>query len=326
MDMPTGWIPFPELTDDQKQLHQSLVAGMPKFSSFGDKPPVGTKVLLSDSWRHQKVVDALGFAFPGWYQFTGSCVNVGGLTAAQTLNFWEPLFKDDPDKIVVLWGWYNYGMSRKRAGMNGRGEGSFGSTYAESLKVDGIVDARLDELEGEVANIIQASGMIAISKNDELKWSDGNTASAKLRELAKPHPIYSAPASSGAAVRDGILSGYAFTRAGMKFVNPGTAKVVNGTLVGSYNGRGGHQESWLGYWNHPELGELIWEQNQWGANAYGSDPGGGPAGGCWIRMSEVDQFCRDQYAEVYCLSQYEGYPDRREEVLDWSNGNNPFFS
>lgn len=110
----------------------------------------------------------------------------------------------------------------------------------------------------------------------------------------------------------------------MKFVNPGTARVVSGALVGSYNGRGGHQQSWLGYWNHPELGELIWEQNQWGANAYGADPGGGPAGGCWVRLSDVDQFCRDQYAEVYCLSQYEGYPDRREEVLDWTN--NPFLS
>lgn len=324
IDMPTGWIPFPELTDDQKQFHQACVAEMPAFSQFGDKPPVGTKVLLSDVWRHQKVVDAVGYAFPGWYQFSGSCVCVGGTTAAQTLNFWEPIFKNDPDKIVVLWGWYNYGRSRLAAGMRGRGEGSFGSTFAKSLKDDGIVDARLDELKSEVANIIQASGMIAISKSDEMKWSDGTTASEKLRELAKPHPVFSAPASSGAAVRDGILSGYPFTRAGMKFVNPGTARVVSGALVGRYNGRGGHQQSWLGYWNHPELGELIWEQNQWGANAYGSDPGGGPAGGCWVRLSDVDQFCRDQYAEVYCLSQYEGYPDRREEVLDWTN--NPFLS
>jgi hypothetical protein len=88
-------------------------------------------------------------------------------------------------------------------------------------------------------------------------------------------------------------------------------------LIGTYNGRGGHQESWLGYWNHPQEGELIYEMNQWGENAYGNDPGGGAAGGCWIRIVDVDKQCRSQYAEIYALSQYDGYP-AQPEVFDWS--------
>jgi hypothetical protein len=103
----------------------------------------------------------------------------------------------------------------------------------------------------------------------------------------------------------------------MVFTNPGTARVQGDVLIGSYNGRGGHQESWLGYWNHPVHGELFYEMNQWGANAYGRCPSGAAPGGCWIRKADVDAFCRAQYAEVYALSNYDGYP-ARPEVFDWA--------
>jgi len=324
-DMPTGWIHYDAMTDEQKRAHVESVSAMPKFSLYGDTPPVGTKVLLTASWSHEITVKAIGQAFLGWFQDTGSCVGVGGGTAQQTLNCFESIFKQDPDKIVLQWWGYNYGMSRKRAGMNGRGEGSFGSTFAKSMAEDGTVDMLHEGLD-EIPKVQIRNGMFSIGQQNELIWSDGNKASAQLRAAAKPHVFHNSPLSTGTQVRESILNGYPVTRAGMVFANPGSASVSNGALVGRYNGRGGHQESWLGYWNHPQLGELIWEQNQWGANAYGSDPGGGPAGGCWIRMNEIESFCADRNAEVYSVSGYDGYVDKRDDVLDWARDINPFLS
>lgn len=319
-DLPLGWISFDERTDDQHKVHNDIVAKMPSFGLIGDTPAVGTKILLTDSWKHPKVIAALGREYPGIHQVTGSCVAAGGGNVVNTLNFIEVCSNREPEKLA-LWFWlYNYGKSRQRAGMRGRGEGSFGSTFAESVSKDGNVD-----IEAEGLNLPKPSfdGQLVWSQSVEMQWSDGAAAPSSVVQAAKPQTIYAAPLVDGYQVRDSIINGYPCTRASTQFVNPGTAQVKNSALVGSYNGRGGHQESWLGYWNHPQLGELIWEQNQWGANAYGKDPGGGPAGGCWIRLDDVDKMCKRQDAEVYAFSQFAGYP-AQPDVFDWLNQS--FFS
>lgn len=310
-----GWIPESDMTDDQRRIHHANVGRMPMFGLAGDTPPVGTKILLTDTWKHPVTVQALAGEFTGWLQDTGSCVGVGGGNATQTLNCVESCLKDDVDGVVLHAWYYNYGLSRKRAGMRGRGEGSFGSTFAESIKLDGTIDADHPGLES-LPNGNRDRGMFSIGQTLELQWSDGDAIPAEVIAAAKPQQITSAPLSSFTQVRDAICNGYPVTRAGMVFANPGSATVSNGACVGRYNGRGGHQESWLGYWNHPQLGELIWEQNQWGQKAYERDPGGGPLGGCWIRAAEVDNFCRTQYSEVYALTAYSGYPSR-PAVFDW---------
>lgn len=313
MELPLGWVDFENRTDEQNATHNAIVAKMPAFTVFGDIPPVGTKVLLTDTWKSDKVVAAFGRPFTGWHQDTGSCVGVGGGNGAQTCNFVDAIIEKEPEKIVLIAWPYNYGRSRQLGGMRGRGQGSFGSTFAKSLGDDGAIDwSAASELPKYTVPAMYKIGSAA-----EMEWSDGTRASQQLRTDAKPHTVTFAPLTSGAQVRDSIVNGYAVTRAFNTFVNPNTAKVRNGALIGSYNGRGGHQESWLGYWNHPQEGELIWEQNQWGQNAYGTDPGGGPLGGCWIRIEEVDRQCRSQYAEIYSLSNYEGYP-ARPEVFDWA--------
>lgn len=312
-DYPTGWIQFDEMTTEQKQAHLANIEKMPSFSLFGEKPEVGFRLLLTDLWKHPATVEALTQAFLGWFQYTGSCVGVGGGNAQQTTLLADKLIRKEPEKpVLVLWP-YNYGRSRQLGGMRGRGEGSFGSTFARSASDDGSPD-----WEGEgLPPVSQANGMFVIGRNAELQWSDGTFAPAAVREEAKMHKFTSAPLSSADQVRDAILNGYAVTRAGMVFTQPGTARVEGDVLIGRYNGRGGHQESWLGYWNHPTHGELFYEMNQWGANAYGKCPSGAAPGGCWIRKADVDAFCRAQYAEVYALSNYEGYP-ARPEVFDWA--------
>jgi hypothetical protein len=313
-ELPLGWVSFHDRTDEQNQLHSAIVGKMPAFTLFGETPPVGTKILLTDTWKDKQVVETLGFAFPGWRQYTGSCVGVGGGNAAQTVNFLDAILRKEPEKIVLLLWLYNYGRSRQRGGMNGRGEGSFGSTFAESMAQDGLTEWAVD---GVALPDHKINGQIEVGQSVELQWSDGNFAPKPVRDEANQHKLISAPITSGVAVRDAIVNGYPVTRASMVFVNPGTAKVRNGALIGTYNGRGGHQESWLGYWHHPQEGELIYEMNQWGANAYGVDPGGGAPGGCWIRIEEIDKQTRTQYAETYALSQYDGYP-AQPAVFDWA--------
>jgi hypothetical protein len=314
LDLPLGWVDFERRTDSQMAAHNSIVSRMPSFGLAGEKPPVGTKIILTDLWKHPKTVEVLGKPFTGWHQFTGSCVGVGGGNGAQTTLLADKLIRAEPEKPVLLFWPYNYGRSRLLGGMRGRGEGSFGSTFAKSLSEDGATEW---DVEGVQLPSVQYPGQMEIGKAAEMEWSDGTRAEQPVRNEAKEHKFISAPLSAAVQVRDSIVNGYGVTRAGMVFCNPGTSRVKSGALVGSYNGRGGHQESWLGYWNHPELGELFYEMNQWGANAYGTCPSGAAPGGVWVAFEEVDRFCKAQNAEVYALSGYDGYP-ARPEVFDWS--------
>lgn len=311
MDFPTGYTPVDQRTDEQKRAFHETVERMPSFGLAGDRPEVGFKILLTDLWKHPKTIEALGKAFPGWFQYTGSCVGVGGGNACQSTLLADKLIRSEPEKAVLILWPYNYGRSRLLGGMRGRGEGSFGDTFAKSCSEDGSCD-----WDGQgLPPVSTANGMFVIGKNAEYEWSDGTRAGQDVREEAKQHKFISAPLSNADAVRDAIVNGYAVTRAGMVYANPGTAQVQGDVLIGRYNGRGGHQESWLGYWNHPTHGELFYEMNQWGANAYGVCPSGAAPGGCWIRRAEVDSFCRN--GEVYALSNYDGYP-ARPEVFDWA--------
>jgi len=301
------------------------MAAMPKFAMppnvFNGTPPVGTKFILTELWSHAKVIAAFGFAFPGIHQITGSCVWAGGENVVTTVNMVDVIKNNEPEKIIRPFCLYNYGMSRKRAGMRGQGEGSFGSTFAESCTKDGCADGNLPELGlPKPTN----SDQIIYGKSIEMQWSDGEKAKTDLRNEAVKRLIKTTtPIKDGAGVRDAILNAYPVTRAFGTFVNPGSQRVKGDVLVGSYDGNGGHQESWLGYWNHPQQGELIFEMNQWGHDVYGVDPGGGAPGGLWIRLEEVDRQCKGQYSEVFAFSQYDGYP-AQPDLFDWDKQS--FFS
>lgn len=244
-----------------------------------------------------------------------NCVGVGGGNATQTLIMVDALIRNELEKIILAAWPYNYGRSRQLGGMNGQGEGSMGSTYAKSLALDGVSDwiASLG-----LPQVTQGDQLL-IGQQAEMQWSDGRKGSPELRTEAGQHKVISAPLSSGAEVRDAIINGYPVTRAFSTFVNPNSASVRNGVLIGHYNGRGGHQESWLGYWNHPQNGELIFEMNQWGKAVYGKDPGGGADGGVWLSIDEVDRQC--QSGEIYALSQYDGYPAQPDvpKLVNWGD-------
>lgn len=314
-----GWISEGSMTDEQRAFHRSAVAAMPAFSVVPKATPdVGTQILLTNLWKHSRAVEKLGRKFLGWGQDTGCCVGVGGGNAMQTKNLVDAIILNEPEKICQIAWYYNYGLSRLRGGMRGQGEGSFGSSFAKSLELDGSLETKHDGLDDQLPEGDEKRGQFFIGQSRELQWSDGNFPSQQIKSAASSQKFKCSPLSSFAQVRDSIIAGKPVTRAGMSFVNPGTATVRNGVSIGKYNGRGAHQESWLNYWNHPQLGELIWEQNQWGDNAYTVDPATGLGGGCWITADEINRFCKSQYAEVYSLDSYDGYEDLTSRLFDWS--------
>jgi hypothetical protein len=75
--------------------------------------------------------------------------------------------------------------------------------------------------------------------------------------------------------------------------------------VGRRQGQWSHQMSIDAWLKHPKLGDLFWLMNQWGQDAHGKDPFGGPPGGVWITAADVDFICRD---EVFAFSQFDGFP------------------
>ncbi len=111
-------------------------------------------------------------------------------------------------------------------------------------------------------------------------------------------------------VRQAIANLFPVTCASMFGHNP---KVVDGVLMGIKGPRWSHQMSIHAYWDHPKLGLIFFLMNQWGLNAHGTDPAGGPRGGVWIYAKDVDWICQD---EVYAFSQFNGYPAPDWDV-DW---------
>lgn len=310
-----GWVPFDERTAEQNRTHDAIVKAMPDFvvnyaagKSLADAPK---KVMLTDTWKHPRLVDALGFAFPGVLQITGSCVGAGGGNVLMTLSALEVIRLGDREKITMPFWLYPYGKSRQRAGMRGRGEGSFGSTFADACKLDGSPDAHLEGMP----KYQRTEEYVTWGRDLELAWSDGAAAPQEVSQEGKKHLVQTvAPLRSKEAVRESILNFYPATKAYDYYV--GKARVVGSkdpVAVGKFDGRGGHQTSILGFWDHDELGWLFLYMNQWPRSGYPVDPGGCPRGGCWISGDDMDKVCRN--GEVYGFSQYQGYPSQEVNYI-----------
>lgn len=299
-----GWIPFNLRTRDQIEAHDAALKAMPKFRfTAGATPPVGTKVILSDYWKHERAIKAWGAQFTGTHQLTGSCVWAGGQNVLMTRVAIDIIKKGDFENFILPNGLVNYGRSRLAAGMRGEGEGSLGSTFADSCgKDDGTPDAAITGMPKPTDT---SDGWI-YGQRAEYLWSNGNASViTDVLPEARKHKCKVTVLRSGEEVRDMILAENPVTTAYGQYISKGQVK--QGAVVGNYDGSGGHQTSWLGYWHHPDLGELIWYQNQWGLRQYPSDPGGGPLGGTWQPISSVDRVAKSGDGEVYAFLDHEGY-------------------
>lgn len=314
----------PQQLDRQPELQRAqhaIQARQPRFAIEGKSRQLndGEAVRLFDLWKHPATVAALGFAFPGSHQFTGSCVGSGYGNVVMTLSMVEALLKSEPEEIKMLFWYYTYGRGRARGGMNGRGEGSFGSAQAEAARLDGILRADWKGLP----TYTKDDG-ICYGSSVEMTWSDGKHAERSMpdvppeavKHLVKTTAVIKNADEGEQALVNGYPMGWCGSWGGLMQCEV-KGEGINRCLMNRRSGSWAHQQSCQGVWRHPTLGRIFWIQNQWGLRAHGDDPAGGPGGGYWISEKDFDWQCRDS-GEVIAYSQHQGYPAQQLDYF-WAN-------
>ena len=315
---PLGWIRPDERTQTMWDVHEIAVKNMRqpfRIAGHGEDP--GPYLNLIELWRNPEVVTALGYEFSGIHQITGSCVGAGGGNAIFSMACVEVIRLNDPEQIVIPFWLFTYGKSRELLGDRTEGEGSLGSTFAEAAKRFGVFSNTEDGLPQP-----QNTDGLIWGEAVEMKWSNGIAIPAKWLDVGRKHLVKTvAPLKSSADVKASLQNLYPVTFACDYYMGPNGARVRgssdNKACVGTLNTFGGHQTTLQGYWEHPELGLLFWNENQWDRNTYPVDPKTGRASGVWMPASEVDRAIRGMNAEVYGWSQYDGYPAQKIKI-DWS--------
>ena len=251
-----GWLP---IESQPQELQDKFNAKLVPFQISG--PPLD----LNESLLYKVVNKAAGYEFFPWDQKTGSCVGQGALAVMATLQAVETITHR---QTFVEWRLpfilYNYGQSRKRGGLNGEGEGSFGSSMAESLNEDGCPP--LDPSHPQP--IHQQDGSWTFGAKAEMEWSNGNKPPVDLHESASKFKVKStSKLKNSEEVKQALSNGYPVTIASSWFgfsdlkVKPSGTPAVQ---LASRNQSWGHQQSCLGFTTHPEFGLIFLIQNSWG--------------------------------------------------------------
>lgn len=319
MDNPLGWISPSQRTRDMELADEFALSQMPARFRLTETPrtyQAGEMVNLMELWTRPEVASAIGYAFTGTHQLSGSCVGAGGGNVLFSLTCVEVLRAGEREKLYMPFWLYSYGISRELLGETSEGEGSLGSTFAEAVRQYGV----LDNANAELPKPTNGDGL-TWGQQIEMKWSNGRAIAPKWKELGKKHLVRTtAPIRSGQEAFDAIMNGYPVTFACNWFVGPEGAR-VQGTgadqcVIATLDQRGGHQTSLQAAWMHPTLGPLVWNLNQWGLKCYKADPKLGSGAGTWMKISEVDRALRSGDAEVFTFSQFDGFP---AQTLSWAD-------
>lgn len=302
-----GWRPPEARTVEETSADKKITDKMTNFklkgkrkTEIGEGEVVGPLLL----WHHPMVKEALGYEFNGGWQATGSCVGCAGGNVLFSLICAEVLRLKDPEKIAIPFWPLTWGKSRERGGMHDRGDGSFGSAFAEAARLDGTVMAKADGLPTFTQ---RSPGWLWWGEDAELDWSQGRKMPKAWLDKAKVHVVKTtSPCRDADDVFDAVSNYYPVTNASMwGMSNPRSAKVVDGMLTAKRSGRWAHQMAILAV---TKKGDRKWffMMNQWGPKTYGQiDPLTGFAGGVWIDEDEVNWIARD---EVYAFSSFNGFP------------------
>lgn len=300
-----GWIPPDERNNDGIAAHSAAVASIPQLTLTGKSVnDNATEVLLWDCWTAAKV------KWTGIRQVTGSCVGAGGGNALFTLACCDVLKRKDPERVEVPFWLLPYGISRMLGGLNDRGDGSFGSTFAQAVREYGHLPANT---EGFPAYKEQ-DGFVW-GEQVEFDWSQGRKVPQKHLTEAKKFLVKStAQCRSADDVRDAIKNYYPVTIAS-DWGGAMRPAVVEGVLLNRRSTQWMHQMSVQGWKDHPKLGELFWIHNQWGIEVHGRCPTGAPGGGFWVRRSDMEYIVAQ--GEAFAFSAFDGFPSL-DEPLNFS--------
>jgi hypothetical protein len=313
---PLGFITPAERNNEQHDAHAAALAKMVRFTLPPPELAAGAKVVLSEFWNKPEVVAETGLTWDRspFHQLTGSCVGCGGGNALYTLMAVQRCLSQGATKAFVPFWPFNYGRCRSNEGDRGQGEGAMGSSFAEVIVKEGIIDAASDGLTQ-----FQKGDGLVLTSNQEMQWSDGaSSLVTKWVEAAKVHPVGSAaPMRSAADIKAAVTNGYPITFACNNYI--GNASVTgsgeDAAVVGYWDGNGGHQQWVFGYWDNPTLGPLYAVGNNWPKSTYPKDPAGLPLVCCWVKEAKVDSAIKNLDAEVYALSHLTWFP--AQNVLSW---------
>ncbi len=280
----------------------------------------GQAIRLFDAWGNPDVVKDVGLTFNRIHQLTGSCVWAGGTNAVFSTIAAQRLAATNPTKAFLPFTLQNYAMSRHYMGDDGQGEGSLGSTFAQSLAQDGITEWTPGT--NDIPSFTQPDG-IEVTSSVEMSWSSYRDPDvAKVVAVSKAHLFGStAVCKTTQDIAAAITNGYGVSFACDNYI--GDASIQGSgdeaCVMGYWNGRGGHQQSIHAVWEHPSFGRLFWAQNNWDGSTYPKDPAGGPICGCWVTEAHVQSAIDNLDAEVYALSHLAWFPAQPlvPSVLIW---------
>lgn len=313
-----GWLPPHKLTEGQLKVHSGLVSAMPKFAVRGRFMLESRRYAL---WKFTRQL-LLG-KDPNWiWQQTGSCVGAGGGNMTIVSQGVEIVLKGDREEFKWPWWLFTYGKSRQRAGISGRGEGSFGSAWAEAALRDGQFE--LDPAgEPDLPDPTIKNGWAVSPASLELEWSHGAVIKPNWSSVGAKHLFKTAsPIKSADQAIDALSNGYAITQASSFGFNPMVPPIegrgVNAVrLVRRWNAVWNHQ-TWVDeYWDNPDVGPVFRWGNNWGPFAHnpnGETPNGEPNNGVYITYDIMDRICKHPDSEVYAFSSFDGFP-ARESLL-----------
>lgn len=295
-EIDSGWVPPDQRDRAQSDAHIQALSSIPKLAVTGQSANENvTKVVLWDCWGAATV------KWTGVRQVQGSCVGAAGGNALFSLACADVLKRGDPERVEVPFWLLPYGISRMLAGMNDRGDGSLGTTFAKAVREYGHVPASTPGLPP----YMEQDGFVWGS-TAELDWSQGRKVpSPHLAEARKFLVRSTAKCLSPDDVREAVKSYYPVTIAS-NWGGQMRPSVTNGVLLNRRVTTWNHQMSVQGWWDHPQLGELFWVHNQWGIDVHGRCPSGAPGGGFWVQRKDMEYIVGQN--EAFAFSAFDGFP------------------
>lgn len=315
MAPPLGWITPSLRTNDQNDAHAAAVKKMPRFALASQDLAAGEMIILSDFWGKPEVIADIGITFDRspFHQVTGSCVGAGGGNALFTLGCVQRLNPDKPTKAFVPWWPFSYGRCRYNEGDRGRGEGAMGSSFAETIVKEGVIDTK----EPGLPSFQQADGLM-LSESQEMDWSDGGSSLVTAHlPAAKIHPMGSAaPLTTTDGMKTAIINGYPGSFACDRYIGNASMQGSgeNAAVCGRWDSNGGHQQWFFGYWQNPTLGPLFAIGNNWPRSTYPKDAHL-PMVCCWVKETDVAR-AFGYNSEVYAFS-HQAWIEAQPFVVNW---------
>lgn len=320
---PLGFIEPKDRTQDQADAHQAAFNAMRAFALAPVTLNKGDKVILPKFLKHPDVVADMGMEFPGFRQLTGSCVGVTDGEITALISAVQRLLTDGATRAFIPWWPYAYGRTRFNEGDRGQGEGAVSSVMGITLEKDGTF------AHGEAPGLPawDTRDGLAIPAKLEMQWSDGGSKLVTDHlPLGRTHrfgartPVYDAQ-----AVATLITNGYPVPNGCAYYVSRGAIRGTGADAYvrGKYDGRGGHETSWVGVWNHPNDGMLYLYWNHWDRSTYPDDPAGGPRCSVWVPESEVTRMLNAggngiDRGEAFGVSHVDYFPAQPKVLDDWS--------